>query len=306
MRRHLQSYLFALAFGTLLAATPSLAQPPSQGCWTDCGGVSFGSPGFVTASASTDVFVQYSEALFARFDLVGGCDLSWQVRPIATPPFLAWSGTGVDPDGNLLAAERTYALIHKWSRNGDSLLVWGGFGSGPGKFSMMFGLACDRFGNVFVGDYNLARVQRFTTSGAYLGEWNVFGSVVALAADDSGYVYVGLGTRINKYTSTGTLITTWGSQGTGTGQFLSAGIMACDHLGNIFVNDTQRDVIQVFTTSGVYQYQWDAPGAGGLACDAQNNLYVGFSSPDSRVCKYGPGPVPARSTSWGRVKTFYR
>jgi hypothetical protein len=82
--------------------------------------------------------------------------------------------------------------------------------------------------------------------------------------------------------------------------------MACDHLGNLYVNDTQRDVIQAFTTSGVYQYQWDAPSAGGLACDSANNLYVTFISPDSRVCKYGPGPLPASPSTWGRVKTLYR
>jgi hypothetical protein len=286
----------------------AMAQPPAVGCWNDCPGTTLSGPAGAVASGPTnDIFVQYGESQFARFDVVGNCGPSWRARtgpPVF--PFFSWSGVGVDPAGNLLASEETFGLIHKWSRDGDSLRVWGGMGTGPGKFHMLFGLAVDQAGVIYAGDYQLERVQRFDGSGAYLSEWYAGGSVVSLAIDDSAYVYVGGLTQVRKYTSAGLLVKTWGSAGSGPGQFGAVGIMACDHLGNIYVNDTQRGVIQVFSTSGTYLYQWSAPGAGGLACDSQNNLYVGFISPDSRVCKYGPGPVPTTSTSWGRVKTFYR
>jgi hypothetical protein len=79
--------------------------------------------------------------------------------------------------------------------------------------------------------------------------------------------------RIQKFSSTGTFITKWGSEGTGNGQFKSTGGIAVDPFGNVFVADSDNHRIQKFklanpcpsgTTqivSGVcFVTKWGSPG----------------------------------------------
>ena len=74
------------------------------------------------------------------------------------------------------------------------------------------------------------------------------------------------GNRIQKFTSDGVYLTQWGTQGTGDGQFNNPAGVAVDASGNVYVADTDNNRIQVF----------------------------------------GSLPVPATSTSWGRLKSLYR
>jgi tripartite motif-containing protein 71 len=281
------------------AATCS-AQPLAQGCWYDCPGTTLdGAPGQLAVGPTGDVFVQHGDSQWVRYDGVGNCGPSWRARQVPSFPYLAWTGSATDPAGNLYAAERTYGTIHKWSREGDSLRVWGGYGSTAGKFYYLMGLATDNAGFVYAGDYQLSRVQKFDSDGNFISEWSAGGSVVALAVDDSDFVFVGRPTEVRKYSSTGTLIAVLGG-------FNAIAGVSCDHLAHLFVWDWGRQVVRVYTSSGVFLEEWDATGWGVQAWDTGNNLYVSFVTPENSVCKYGPGPVPARTTSWGRVKTFYR
>src|SRR5207247_2958598 len=45
---------------------------------------------------------------------------------------------------------------------------WGSFGTADGQFSAPQGVAVDGSGNVFVGDQNNNRVQKFTNTGTFL------------------------------------------------------------------------------------------------------------------------------------------
>ena len=55
--------------------------------------------------------------------------------------------------------------------------------------------------------------------------------------------------RIQKFDSDGTLITKWGSYGTGDGQFNGPSGIAVDSSGNVYVADTNNYRIQVFAPS---------------------------------------------------------
>ena len=48
---------------------------------------------------------------------------------------------------------------------------WGGLGSGDGQFNEPLGIATDAAGDVYVVDATNYRVQKFTSSGAYLTQW---------------------------------------------------------------------------------------------------------------------------------------
>jgi DNA-binding beta-propeller fold protein YncE len=52
--------------------------------------------------------------------------------------------------------------------------------------------------------------------------------------------------RIQKFSSDGTFITAWGSEGTGNGQFSSPYGIAIDSAGNVYVSEEGNDRIQVF------------------------------------------------------------
>lgn len=284
------------------------AQPPAIGCWNDCSLAAFdGAPGGVAVGSNGDVFVEYGPQQFVRFDQVGNCGAVWHTAPLPPATFPTWTGVGVATNGDYLAADRRTGDIYRWSRSGDSLYVFGGAGSQPGKFTFLMGLAVGPSGSIYVGDQFTNRIERFDGSGVFLSQWSTLEQVVSLAVDDSGYVFAGSATQhVFKYTSTGSLVASWGGPGSGPGLFSSVGFMAVDHLGHLLVNDIGNEVVQEFTTSGAYVDTWSAPRAGGLAFDSLNNLYVSYYGADPRVCKYGPGPVPARASSWGSVKVRYR
>ena len=85
-----------------------------------------------------------------------------------------------------------------------------------------------------------------------------------MAVDGSGNVYVvdNGNHRIQKFTSSGTYLTQWGSYGSGDGQFNYPYGVAVDASGNVYVADLYNHRIQVFTSSGTYLTQWGTQGSG--------------------------------------------
>jgi len=108
------------------------------------------------------------------------------------------------------------------------LAQWGGFGSGQGEFNGACAIGLDAGENVYVGDSN---------------------------------------NRVQKFTSTGTFLSTFGSAGTADGDFSTVVISTVvDPSGNILVLD------------------------------------VGLE----RVDKFGYSSTPTVSKSWGELKLRYR
>jgi DNA-binding beta-propeller fold protein YncE len=80
-------------------------------------------------------------------------------------------------------------------------------------FNNPSGVAVDSFGNVYVADLGNNRIQKFDSSGTFLGEWGGYGS--------------------------------------GDGQFSYPQGVAVDSSGNVYVADTNNHRIQKFTYSGI-------------------------------------------------------
>lgn len=54
---------------------------------------------------------------------------------------------------------------------------WGSYGTGPGQFNDPWGIAIDPDGNVWVADYQNSRVQKFTSDGDFLASWGSGGGL---------------------------------------------------------------------------------------------------------------------------------
>src|SRR5918996_2734082 len=61
---------------------------------------------------------------------------------------------------------------------------------------------------------------------------------------------------IKKFDSDGNFITSWGSEGTGDGQFLHAHGIAIDSSDNVYVSDDGRNIIQKFDSNGEFITSW--------------------------------------------------
>jgi len=124
-----------------------------------------------------------------------------------------------------------------------------------------------------------------------------FASPSGVAVDSYGNVYVAdtYNHRIQKFSSSGTFITKWGSQGTGDGQFYSPSGVAVDSSGNLYVADTKNHRIQKFNSNGTFITKWGSKGTGdgqfnnpyGVAIDSSGNVYVADSE-NNRIQKFRP------------------
>jgi sugar lactone lactonase YvrE len=124
---------------------------------------------------------------------------------------------------------------------------------------------------VYVADTFNNRIQRFTATGGYLGQWGVQGSgdgqvslPYGIAVDAKGDVYVAdtYNHRIQKFTAAGVYIKPWGGIGSGNGQFQCPNGLVVDAGGSVYVADTNNPRIERFTSKGLFLAAWGNEGNG--------------------------------------------
>ena len=131
------------------------------------------------------------------------------------------------------------------------------------------------------------------------------------ATDSSNNVYVtdSGNSRVQKFSSTGTFLTKFGTLGTGNGQFLtgSASGVAIDSAGNVYVVDKLSNRVQKFNSAGTFVTAWGTLGTGngqfnaptGIAADpSSGNVYVADTG-NNRIQEFDlgrrlPDPVGKR------------
>jgi len=228
----------------------------------------------------------------------------------------------VDSTGNVYVADSGNHRIQKFNSTGTFLTKWGSTwespGSGDGQFSRPSGVAVDSTGNVYVADLYNQRIQKFSTNGTFLAKWGTkgtgdgqFNEPYRVAVDSTGNVYVAdTGTwynsyhRIQKFSSTGTFLTKWGTAGEGDGQFSYLKSVAVDSSDNVYVADTSNNRIQKFSANGTFLAKWGSKGTGdgqfqypwGVAVDSSGNVYVADTNND-RIQKFAPQMMDSNITN---------
>ena len=210
----------------------------------------------------------------------------------------------LDRDGNIWVSDNFHYRIVEFSRDGGVLRAFGSRGSEDGQFTNCSGMAFDSAGNLWVsdGDSN-NRIQEFTPEGTFLqafgrGELNY---PTDLTIDSTGNIWVAdsWNHRVVEFSSSGELLTSFGTFGTENGQFDNPVSIAIDSSGHIWVADIGYDAvhnrIMEFTSAGTFiqsvggfgsepgQLYWPF----GITFDSSGNLWVADTF-NHRIQEFAP------------------
>lgn len=186
--------------------------------------------------------------------------------------------------------------------------TFGKQGTAPGQFNDARAIAVDRNGNVYVGDYLSARIQRFDSQGKFQDQWLPAGKTLlySLAADFRGNLYAAENGQIVKYEGASGKklgILSYPVEGDGFDQIVvtpDGGLFATwyeSRNGLITSLEGHRDDLVRFdrdgkvtsVIKGIISSQTESLALDNkIAVDTQGNLYVLAREGDDAVFKFSP------------------
>src|SRR5262245_27260801 len=174
----------------------------------------------------------------------------------------------VGTSSNLYVTDTLFNRVQEFDTNTGNLITsWGSHGSSPSQFDYPVGVALDNQANVYVGDLNNDRVQKFLSTGTYVSSLTYpklgsLSSPIDAALDGSGNIYiVDQGNdRVQLFSITGVFLLSWGTMGNATGHFDGPSGITIDHSGNLYVVDSNNNRIQKFYPNGTFIRTWGSFG----------------------------------------------
>ena len=171
------------------------------------------------------------------WDEAAGVRLLWQPLAIAMAPngdlYIGMGHGGESPAGGaarVLHLDKTGKYIHQWFGNA----------RGPGKFSMVHGIALDPKGNVYIADREEYRIVVYHGDGNFIKTIQRTNLVCHLMVTKSNELFAATGAdgQIEKIDWDGRVLGSTGlGPGNGVGQFGESCDMAMDSKGDIYVAD---------------------------------------------------------------------
>jgi DNA-binding beta-propeller fold protein YncE len=195
-------------------------------------------------------------------------------------------------------AEITYSYNSSWPAD-----------KRPYFYNYPTGLAVDSDGAIYVADRNNDHIQviSYGTGDPLVRNWSnsgAFSLPSGLAVRPSGtyedsfdvFIADKANHQVQKWTSAagyGFFIKSWGTRGSGIGQFSFPSAVALDSGGNVYVVDTGNNRIQKFNSNGDYLSEWGGSGTGNgqfnhpsaIFIDGSGNVFVADTG-NNRVQKF--------------------
>jgi DNA-binding beta-propeller fold protein YncE len=177
---------------------------------------------------------------------------------------------------------KTYVAIREWPYpdvTGGAVLVFDTNGKlldtwGEDLYATPHGMWIGPNDEIFMTDSADHTVRKYAPSGELLMTIGVKGQTGELGSpfnrptravmSPAGEIFVGDGygqNRVHRFTAKGELITSWGEDGTGPGQFNLPHDVTIDADNNVYVLDRENDRCQVFDVDGNFLREW--PGVPG-------------------------------------------
>jgi sugar lactone lactonase YvrE len=201
-----------------------------------------------------------------------------------------WSPHGIETDssGNFYVTARDWAGFSVFSSDGTRTGVLGqnGGGSGNGQFNPI-GLAVGN-GKVFACDWDNHRIAIFSTDGTWSKNFGSHQSseqdTHGIAVDANGNIFISYhqANVIYKFSPDLAFIKSFGSAGSGDGQFNGVLEMAIGPNNRLYVVDHSGHRVQYFDLDGNFLGKFGSNGAGngnfkypwGIAVSKDNKVYV--------------------------------
>lgn len=215
-------------------------------------------------------------------------DPNWPHRPDSISKKGWVSGLAIDDKDQVWFFKKGQDPIQVYTTDGKFVRSWG-----QDLFVDPHFLRIDPIGNIWVADFGLHIVQKFTPEGELLLTLGVRGEACEdethfnmptdMAITPAGDIFItdGYGNRrIVHYDKNGKFVKSWGQYGTTPGSFVLPHAIVVDSKGRLYVADRNSARIQVFNQTGKLLDQWsNLIMPWGMSINAKDEIWVCGSSP---------------------------
>jgi DNA-binding beta-propeller fold protein YncE len=222
-------------------------------------------------------------------------------------------------EGSLYVADLGNDRIEQFSLTGTYLNQFGSKGSGPGQLNEPVGIDTNpTSGDLFVSDRGNHRIEEFSPAGKYLTAWSTWSetheisSPMGLTISPVGKLYVA--------DEESAMITEWlppeaggadlnygstfGSKGSGNGQFAYPVMSAIDGHGNIWVTDYGNHRIEEFSSIGTFIAAYGKYGSGNGEFEDPQGIDINQSTGDVYVADAGNNRIEEFSSTGEFIRAF--
>lgn len=224
----------------------------------------------------------------------------------------AW-GMATGRDGTVYVGDYVNYTVRQYTTSGTLIRSIGTKGSGPGKLGIPYSIAISPTdGSLWIADRDQGEIEHFTSAGTYLGTLPayVFGATIPYAY--SAWIAVnsqGQLIQVNSHVlpddfehrilvrnPDGSLVRSFGSRGSGNGQFGVLHGVAVGANDDIYVIDQGNHRVQQFRSDGTFVRAFSGGGKGpgklpadtrGITVDRDNGWVYVVDADESQIEKFG-------------------